>query len=43
MMTELVVCPECGDEVEKLEWCDGCGDKMCRDCIDDHDCEGDDD
>lgn len=39
----LETCPECGREVPALDECDDCGTVMCSYCLDDHDCEADDD
>lgn len=39
-MIEYVTCPVCQNEVTKLVICSVCDTEMCRDCRDDHDCQG---
>ena len=39
-MTEYTTCPVCQNEVRSLVICSTCAMDMCRDCRDDHDCQG---
>jgi len=36
---DQVQCAECGDYVERLEICPGCGELMCANCVDTCECD----